>query len=207
MAVAEAQARPAGRAIPRPSARHVLVLLLAVAAGVANVILLRSADTSVPIVVAAAEVASGTRIGPEHLAVSEVAADGDLVGRFIPEADQATLVGQVATRTIAAGDPLLAGDLVSGSETRAMSIPVTVDVAVGGTLVPGDLVDVIAVDDDGATYLAEGLAVLAVPADDGLGGLDFAPTVAVDADTALRIAEALDKGSIHLVRSTGTGDA
>jgi Flp pilus assembly protein CpaB len=207
MAVAEAQARAGGRTIPRPSARHLLVLGLAIAAGVANVLLLGSVDASIPIVVAAAEVEAGTRIGAEHLAVSEIVVDGDLADRFVAEADGSALVGQVATRTIAVGDPILTGDLVGGSDLRAMSIPVTVEVAVGGTLVAGDLIDVISVTEEGAVYLAEGLPVLAVPADDGLGGVDFAPTVAVDAETALLIAEALERGSLHLVRSTGAGDA
>lgn len=206
MAVADAQARPAWRAIPRPSARHLLVLLLAVVAGLANVALLRSVDESAPVVVAAAEVPAGTTITAEHLAVDEVVVGADLASRLVPAADQAAAIGRVATRTIAAGDPLLVGDLVQGSDQRAMSIPVTKDVAVGGTLVVGDMVDVIAVAEAGSAYIATGLRVLAVPLDDGLGGVDFAPTVEVDAETALAIAEALAGGEIHLVRSTGASD-
>lgn len=207
MASGDATASVAGRRairVPRPSARHVLVIMLALVAGVANVALLRSADRAVPVLVADADIAAGTRIAPEHLTVADLVAAGDLVDRFVPGGASEVVVGQVATRPIPAGDPILAGDVVAGGDgARAMSLPVTLDTAVGGSLVAGDLVDVIGVSDEGTAYLARGLRVLAVPIDDGLGATDFAPTVAVDADTALVLAAALEAGPVHLVRSTG----
>lgn len=207
MASGDAMASLTGRRavrVPRPSARHVLVVLLAVVAGVANVALLRAADRSVPVLVADTDIAAGTRLAPEHLTAADIVATGDLVDRFVPGGAAETVVGQVATRPIPAGDPILVGDVVAGGDgARAMSLPVTFDTAVGGSLVPGDLVDVIGVSDEGSAYLARGLRVLAVPVDDGLGATDFAPTVAVDADTALRLAAALEAGPVHLVRSTG----
>lgn len=207
MASGDATASLVGRRahrVPRPSARHVLVIVLALVAGVANVALLRGADRSIPVLVADADIAAGTRILSDHLGVADLVATGDLADRFVPGGSADVVVGQVATRPIPAGDPILVGDVVAGGEgARAMSLPVTLDTAVGGALVPGDLVDVIGVSDEGTAYLARGLRVLSVPVDDGLGATDFAPTVAVDADTALVLAAALEAGPVHLVRSTG----
>ena len=191
---------------PIPSARHVLVVVLAVAAGVANVAVLRGADPATEVLVVANPVAAGAPIGPEDLGTSSVAASGDLLGSLVAAERLASFDGLVATRPLSPGEPLLVGDAVDPGRAdglRSMSLPLSEDSAVGGALVPGDRVDVIGVSDDGAQFLAAGLAVLAVPQDDGLGGTSFAPTVAVDPTTALRIADALEQGTVHLVRSTG----
>ena len=88
----------------------------------------------------------------------------------------------------------------------AMSIPIDQSRAVSGDLSPGDAVDIVLVRDGVATYIATAVEVLSVPSADtnALGArTGYSPTVAVDADEALRIAAALDVGDVHVVRATG----
>ena len=208
MASAEAAtgAVPRSRRWPLPSARHVLVVELALAAAVANIAVLRGTDRANEVLVVVNEVAAGSPIGLDDLRVEAVAVGSETLGSLVDATALIGLDGLVATRTLSPGEPLLAGDTVSplsGDVQRSMSIPVSYETAVGGALVPGDRVDVVGVFDDGARFLAQGLAVLAVPEDDGLGGTNFAPTVAVDPDTALAITQALEEGKVHLLRSTG----
>ena len=88
-----------------------------------------------------------------------------------------------------------------------MSLPIPAEHAVGGRLVAGDRVDVIAVRDGRATYLVTAAPVLAVPDGDaraGLGALRaFAVTLAVDDAEALRLAAALRTDDLEVIRSTG----
>lgn len=203
-AVSGASAR--SRRWPVPSARHVLIVVLAVAAAGANVAVLRGADRTTEVLVVANEVAAGSRIDVSDLRVESIAVGSETMGALVDASLLAGVDGFVATRTLKPGEPLLSGDALApgiGGVTRSMSIPVSNDTAVGGALVPGDLVDVVGVLEDGATFLASGLSVLAVPDDDGLGGTSFAPTVSVDPETALAITQALEDGTVHLLRSTG----
>lgn len=88
-----------------------------------------------------------------------------------------------------------------------MSVPIEQSRAVDGRLAPGDSVDIVLVQDGVATYIATGVGVLDVPGTDmnALGArTGYAPTLAVDATQALRIASALDIGEVHIIRSTGS---
>jgi hypothetical protein len=78
--------------------------------------------------------------------------------------------------------------------------------AAGGALRPGDRIDVISVSDGVARYVAVDLGVISVAegASGSIGSsLAFHVVVAVEASDALELAEALDTGSVELVRSTG----
>lgn len=193
------------RWLPRPSARHLVVVLVAIAAGLANIWVLQGVDRPVEVATVTVDVPAGGPIDADVLAPSTVEATPDLLDRLVPAAEIEAVAGRVASRPIAAGEPLLRSDLVDpvGAGMRTMSLPVTRDVAVAGSLVVGDRVDVVWVSDAGAEFLATGLSVVAVPVDEGLGATAFAPTVAVDADTALALAAALETGGVHLLRSTG----
>ena len=93
------------------------------------------------------------------------------------------------------------------SEYRAMSLPVEVEHAAGGDLLPGDLVDVIRVDDEEASYVATGLRVLHIPGQtDGALGLSgsFYLLLQVDDRTALRLALAMAHAEVEVLRSTGS---
>lgn len=127
-----------------------------------------------------------------------------------------------ATVDLEPGEPLTVGEVTATSQRSSlsqMSIPVPQDQAVGGGLVAGDLVDVIAVGNGGgAHYVARELRVLSVAAQ-GSGGVlggstnDFYVVVAVDHRTALALAAALagtgagaggpGASGIDVVRSSG----
>jgi Flp pilus assembly protein CpaB len=90
-----------------------------------------------------------------------------------------------------------------------MSLPVPVEHAAGGSLSAGDRVDVISVSDGSAGFIATDLEVISVASGDSasIGSITaHHVTVAVEAEQALRLAEALDSGSIEIVRSTGASD-
>ena len=89
-----------------------------------------------------------------------------------------------------------------------MSFPIPRAHALGGALDTGDRVDILAVGQDGADagYVMTDVEVLAV--DGGRGGPlgttdDVTLTIAVDSDGAVRLAAALERGTVTLVRSTG----
>jgi pilus assembly protein CpaB len=193
------------RSLPTLSARHLLVVVLAVGAAVANVAVLASADRTMEVLVVAADLPAGTTVDAGSFTTARLSAASGLADRLVGPEALAGLFGSVTVRPLVAGDPLLAGDLLApgAGGLRSMSVPVTSEVAVAGSLRVGDRVDVVAVVDGTARFLAVDLEVVAVPAADEFGGTRYAPTVAVGATPALRLAAALEVGGVHLVRSTG----
>ena len=188
---------------------HVVMVLAALFALVLNLAILSGDDNTVEVVVAGEDIAAGTRITASHLSTAAVPADETTIARFLGAAEASSTIGMMATRPVAAGSPLLPSDLLSVENPaglRAMSIPIDQTRAVAGHIERGDSVDVVLVVDGSASFIAAGIEVLDVPPDDvnALGARSvYAPTVAVDAAQALRIAAALDAGEVHLVRSTG----
>jgi Flp pilus assembly protein CpaB len=87
-----------------------------------------------------------------------------------------------------------------------MSIPVPVEHAAGGGLVPGDRVDVISVVDGSARFIAVDLEVLAI-SDNSSGPIgstsDYHLVVGVSPSDALGLAQAISAGSLEVIRSTG----
>ncbi len=194
----------------RPSGGHLLIGLAALTAVVANYAALRSLDATVPVVTAVEAVTAGAAVGAEAFAVTEVRAPDALLATLVTPAELDELVGHVAVHDLEPGDPLRASDLrrpAAPDGSRAMSLPIPAEHAVGGRLVAGDRVDVIAVRDGRAAYLVTAAPVLAVPDGDvraGLGALQaFAVTLAVDDAEALRLAAALRTGDLEVIRSTG----
>lgn len=97
-----------------------------------------------------------------------------------------------------------------GSGLRSLSIPIKADQAVGGELLDSDLVDIVAVSNEGAWIPAAGLEVLDAGNDGsgsiiGDGGSDSGYiTMAVTADEAVAISFASTNAKeIFVVRSTG----
>jgi Flp pilus assembly protein CpaB len=185
----------------------VLAGLLAV---ILNLALLRGDTVPEMVVVAARDLGTGTRIDAPDLAVVAAPVEGDLADRFTREVDLDSLVGLVVTRPIESGAPVFGSDVrpeAAPDAGRAMSVPVDRSQAVGGALRRGDRVDVIGVDDGVALYIAVGVEVLAVPDSEGSGlaaaTSDFNITLAVDDRQAIAIAGVLDRGDVHIVRSTG----
>ena len=145
------------------------------------------------------------------LRVTSVHVDGPVQATLLDASSLDATRGRVAVEHIAAGE-LVSRDAVrdatDGDAPRAMSFPIPRSRAVGGALVVGDRVDVLAVHrtTGRSGYVATDVQVLAFSTR-GSGPLqgsdDASVTLALDADGASRIASALEVGSITLVRATG----
>jgi Flp pilus assembly protein CpaB len=189
---------------------HIIMALTALLALLLNLAVLRGNQDTVEVAVAASDISAGTTLSMSHFTLSDVPADDVLTARLVAGDEVNRAVGQLATRSIGAGEPILESDLlvVENQEgLRAMSIPIDQTQAVGGNVTAGDSVDVVLVLDGVATYVAVDVQVLVVPGTgtNALGArAGYAPTVAVDAEQVLRIAAALDSGTVHIIRSTGS---
>ena len=188
---------------------HIVMVLAALFALLLNLAVLRGNQDTIEVAVATSDISAGTTLSMSHITLSEVPADGVLAARFVTGDRVNAAVGQLTMRSIGAGEPILESDLLVVEDRgglRAMSVPIDQTRAVAGHISVGDSVDVVLVLDGVASYIAVDVQVLAVP-DTGTNALGartgYAPTVAVDAEQALRIAAALDSGTVHVVRSTG----
>lgn len=195
----------------RLSTGHVVMLVAALLAAVLNYSVLRAGDTTARVAVALRDIPAGAPVALDSLRFTAAGVDDDLLATLVSPERAAEVDGWVAAAPIAAGEPLRASDLRRPSapqDQRAMSVPIDPDHAVAGALRQGDRVDVIEVRDGSASYIVTDAQVLAVPTADqrgGLGGLNhFSVTLAVDDETALLLAAALRRGSLDLVRSTGS---
>lgn len=191
--------------------------LVAVVAGLVTAVLLlswtRGQDEVVPVLVAAEEIRAGALLDSSDLRLTEIAADSAVVPALLSGAELEAVSGQVATRSIAPDEPILRSDLrpvVAEGGRRAMSFPLPQANAVGGDLVVGDEVDVLVVTDEGTRFVAENIPVLAVPegSESGLvaGSSAWWVVLAVEDRDALEIADAVEHGTVYLLRSTGTPD-
>lgn len=195
--------------LSRLSAGHLAMLVAALLAFLVNFSVLRSADTTVPVAVAAADIRAGQAVAPQLFDFSRIAADDGLLATLVGAQAVSALDGYIADRAIAAGELLRRSDLRppgAPADQRAMSVPIGRDHAVGGALAAGDRVDVITVSGGQASYVVTAAEVLAI--NDGaapgvLGGGGFSVTIAVDADTALRLAAAIRAEALEVVRTTG----
>lgn len=199
----------------RVTARFGRTHLIAVVAGLATALLLlswtRGQEQMVSVVLAADEIRSGTLIEADDLRSADIPADSSLASALMPAAASDGLIGQVAVRSIATGEPVLRSDLrpvVTEDGRRAMSFPLPPANAVGGGLAVGDEVDVLVVTDNETRFVAEGVPVLAIPTtnDTGLvaGSSAWWVVLAVEDVDALEIADGVERGTIYLLRSTGT---
>ncbi|MCP5028944.1 MAG: hypothetical protein GY929_21940 [Actinomycetia bacterium] len=206
---------PEGAALRAVLARitpsHLLTAAAALAAFVLVLGLLHQQGRTQAILVAAADLPAGTRLGPGSVRVVELPADIEL-SQLVP-ADPG-LDDAIVGRSVRAGAPLRWSDLETvdeGPVAQRLSIPVEPERAVGGSLRLLDRVDVISVTDGGAAVVASGLRVVDLPVIDpspfaSSTGPWFV-TVEVDGGQALAVAVAIDGGSIQLARSASpTGD-
>jgi Flp pilus assembly protein CpaB len=162
------------------------------------------------VVVATNQIRIGTTLESADLQTVEIPASTAIVQSFVPSTELDSLVGQVATRSILANEPLLRSDFrppATSSGLRAMSISLPPSNAVGGDLSIGDLVDVLVVGEESSRFVAEQVPVLDLPAQvsSGLAAPTNAwwVTLGVEETEALEIANGVERGSIYLVRSNG----
>jgi Flp pilus assembly protein CpaB len=133
--------------------------------------------------------------------------------------DAGRLVGALVVGPVQAGELIQASSVVAGGDAtgdRQVSFPISAARAVGGSLQPGDLVDVLATYGTGAdaTTVAVVRHAQVVARTDASSTLDPAAsagetitlglTRSVD---SLAVAHAVDAGQVMLVRSTGAGTA
>ena len=204
---------PRRRFTSRLSFGHVIMVVAALMALVANYVFWQSTDTAIRVAVAATEIREGQTVKTDDLAYQEVDGSSSLLATMTSSDLALEREGWVATRTIAEGEAILTSDLQSPSvlgntNLRAISIPVPSSKAVSGDISRGDLIDVIFTDKVDTEYVVIGVEVLGVKGGSEGGVLasnkDFEITVAVDALQALRVAAAISSsGNYDIVRSTG----
>ena len=194
--------------LSRLSFGHIVMISAGLLAFLLNVMIIRSKGETVEVLVAANPISAGTRLADRDITYELVDAEGPFVDRVLSRETLTHFIGQVVVRDVDSGAPLLADDLrpvAAPDNGRAMSIPITADHAVGAALYVGDRVDVISVEDGAGRFIATGIEVLGVASGESRLTSDrFGITVAVTEGEALAIAEALDEGRVHLLRSTGS---
>jgi len=136
-----------------------------------------SASATTKVVVAGEDIAARTTLDADMLKVADVPADSVLKGSF---SDIDDLDGQVTRYPLVSGEQVIATKIgvQKDNETglsfvfpqgmRAFSIQVSEESSAGGLILPGDLVDIIGILDEGtvgidkAATLVQGVEVLAV---------------------------------------------
>ncbi len=196
----------------RVSTGHVVMVLAGALGVLLTLTVLRSADDSRPVLVAAHDLAPGTVIGDASVRVVRVHAGTAVLATLFGGDQQPALRGRVVTSAVHEGELLARGavsTIDAHASTRVMSFPVARSRAVAGKLQNGDRVDVLAVDHDSgrAGYVLTDTEVVAVDGRSGgaLSGAsdDVTITLVVDPTTAPALAAAVDAGTVMLVRSTG----
>ncbi len=196
----------------RVSTGH-MVMVLAGALGVLlTLTVLRSADGTRPVVVAARDLAPGTVLDASSVRVARVHVDASVLATLFAADHLEALRGRVVTTTVHV-DELVARGSVSALDAhvarRVMSFPIARSRAVDGRVTSGDRVDVLAVDHDSgrAGYVVTDAEVVAIEGRSGgaLSGAsdDVTVTLVVDPATAPVLASAVAAGTVMLVRSTG----
>jgi len=181
------------------------MLVAGLVAIVLNFAYLRSQQNTVDVAVATVEIPAGARLDASMVTFTPLHALRDVEDGMVDSGEIVDLLGLVATRSVPSGTLLSQDNFSSSDSVRAMSIPVDPEHAVGGALRSGDRVDVLQSSNGTARYILVGAEVLTVSDGSGgaLGGAGrYAVTVALDAQSALRVAAAISEGTLDLVRST-----
>lgn len=191
----------------RPAASHLLVGLAVVLAFVLNLLALQGRGDTMMVAVASQPLAAGSPLTPAMVRMTAIPASFEAVGSMISEAELDSVHGWVVQRAVSEGGLIERSNLAepaASSGLRAMSIPVPMARASGGALLAGDRVDVIAVSDGQGRFVVSGVEVLSVAGGGtGFSSVDFHLVVAVTAEEAIALAEALGSGGVDVIRSTG----
>jgi Flp pilus assembly protein CpaB len=209
---------PHARRLARPSwinARTALGVLLFSITFLGVQRLLADARDTVSVWAAASDLPRDIALGESDLVAVEVKLPPKLLARYLPVSEN--IQGEVLTRSIDAGELVPSGGVATGagdSPGRAMTIPVSPEHALGGSLAPGDRVDVLATFDAGdvrartvplvsdveiiETVVAGGL----VTGEEAVTGV----TVAVAPKEAARLVFAIRTADIDLIRVEGPAE-
>jgi Flp pilus assembly protein CpaB len=196
----------------RLSTGHVVMVLAGALGVLLTLSVLRSADDTRAVLVAAHDLAPGSVINEASVHVAHVHADASVLATLFGAEQLGALRGRVVTASVHNGELMARGSVSAvdaRAATRVMSFPIARARAVGGKLTSGDRVDVMAVDHDSgrAGYVVTDAEVVALDGRSGgaLSGAsdDVTITLVVDPVTAPALASAIDAGTVMLVRSTG----
>jgi Flp pilus assembly protein CpaB len=212
MREAEAQKHPRRPLSRRFSATHILTAIVVILAFVLNFLVLQDRRDTTLIATAGRQMPVGSAITASDIQLVPVASGFEGLSSLVTEGQLESLDGYVLRESLSEGDLIGLSMLVAPSGPtglRSMSIPVPIEHAAGGSLGAGDLVDVVTVDDGVAEFVVAGLEVLGVAEanNSGIGSTGgYHIIVAVTAEQSLRVAEAIDAGSIEVVKATGAPD-
>lgn len=208
---------PAARQASRPTwlnLRTVLGLLLFCGAAFAGQRAIESAAATTLVWAADGDLPQGTVLSAEDVRTVEVNLPADLAAQHLAASDPVD--GAILDRAVLEGELLHEGWLSDANdlgEGRSMTIPVTPEHAVGGSLRSGDRVDIYATFDPGdvrarTVLLARDVTLIDVVTaggfaidEEALIGL----TVSVSSEEAARLAFAIRTAEIDVVRITGDG--
>lgn len=200
---------PRRRTGRRLSVTHVLIAIVVILAFVLNLLVLRDRSSTTLVAIAERPLTTGSVLSNESVRLVPVDSGFEGIGSMVTEETLDSHLGWVARRAIPEGETLSISALVEpgdGSGLRSMSVPVSIEHAAGGSLVPGDRVDVISVVEGTANFVATDLEVTGVAeaATGAIGaGGSYHVVLAVTAQQALSLASAVDMGSLEIVRATG----
>jgi Flp pilus assembly protein CpaB len=201
---------PAARRLgfSRPSLSHVLIALAVVLAFTFNFLALQDRAETVLVAVANGPVEAGSRLTPADVRFVPVDASFEGLSTLVDEGRWESVSGWVAIRAIPDGGVISVETLTrprAGEGLRSMSIPVSKEHAAGGLLEVGDVVDVISVGASGPEFVVAGVEVVSIAGDSGgIGGVSgYFVVLAVDATEAIRLAGAIDAGSVEVIRASG----
>lgn len=202
--------QPARRSIRRRfSATHLLIGAIALLAFALNFLALQNKAATVLVAVADQPMNVGETFNPAQTRLVELPADFGALDGLLDEASLNSFEGWVLTRGLPSGGLIDRTALIepgAPAGLRSMALPIDVEHAAGGTIAQGDVVDVISIVDGSARYVGTQIEVLSVA---DAGGAAFGAAgqyhlvLAVDSDQALALAEAIDAGSVEVLRSTG----
>lgn len=193
----------------RPSATHLLIAVVVILAFVLNLLVLQDRSSTTLIALASQPLTTGSIFDPAAIRLVPVDTGFEGLDSLVGESDLDAFEGWVLSRGIPEGGLVDRGSLVEpdvGGGLRSMSLPVPIEHAAGGALLPGDRVDIISVTEGVAGYVATALEVTGVgePGAASIGAASqYHVVVAVTAEEALALAEALASGSVEIVRATG----
>jgi Flp pilus assembly protein CpaB len=196
----------------RVSSGHVVMVVAGLLGLLLSLSVLRRADTTVPVMSVAHDLAPGARVEPGLFRVTRVHVDPGPLANLVTPATLAGLRGDIVRAPLRAGDLLERSDVVAastGRATRSVSFPVDASLAVDGDVAAGDRIDVLASATDGSAsgYVLVGADVVAVHSSSSgplrAGDGQITITVAVDSAGTERLAAALHGTDLLVVRSTG----
>jgi len=168
-------------------------------------------------VVARHDMAPGTVIGPGDVGLREMDLPPEVASHSFDDTTAELVLGQVTAGRLAEGQLVARSDLEpSGDGSRPpleISLELDSDRAVDGSLVPGDVVHVVATTGSGrdatTAVILRGVTVMDVArsGDPGLASFRQVVTLALErTDDAVALAAAADTGEVTLVRVNGDGE-